>query len=83
MFEDHVQAVLGEQYGHALRVGQFTRQAHERVAFVGGHAGGGFVHQQQLRPVRQRHGQLDPLDVAVGQGAAVRAGLGGHPHLFQ
>ena len=47
------------------------------------HAGGGLVHQQQLRVVGQRDRQLDPLDIAVGQHAAGSVGLRRHADLVE
>ena len=48
-------------------------QRHQRDARARRHAGGRLVHQQQPRLVRQRHRQLDPLEIAVGEHARRRA----------
>ena len=47
-------------------------QRHQFVALLWRHAGGGFVHQQELRAVRQSDSEFDALDVAVGEHAAAR-----------
>ena len=55
--EHHVHAVLGEQHRHAALDHQLLGQRHQLVALLRRHAGGGLVHQQQLRacwPSRSR-----------------------------
>jgi hypothetical protein len=83
MGEDHVHVVLGEQHGDAALAGDPRREFHQRHSFGGGHAGGRLVHQQEARLVGERHGQLHPLEVAIGQHAAGPRGLARHADALQ
>ncbi len=80
MGEDGVHVVLGEEHADPVLARHLAGELHEPGALAGRHAGGGLVHQQQLGLTGQRHGELDPLHVAVGELAARPVGLGGHAH---
>ncbi len=45
------------------------------VRFLVGHAGSGFVHEQQFRILREQHADLQPLFLAVAQCAGLPTGL--------
>ena len=53
------------------------------VGFLIGHAGRRFVHEQELRILRQEHADLQPLLLAVGEGAGQHFGLGREADRFQ
>ena len=63
--------------------GDRVGEVHERGPFAQGHAGGGLVHQEQLRLARERDGQLDPLHIAVGQFRTGPVGRLGHSDLVE
>ena len=71
MLDDH-QRVLAleahEQFGSAL-------------GLVVGHAGDGFVQQQQLRVLHQQHADFQPLFLAVGEQPGGPVGLVGKADL--
>ena len=75
--------MLGKQHAHAALLRQIARELHQRHALTGGHAGGGLIHQQQLRVVCQGHRQLHTLDITIGQLRARAVCLGRHAHLLQ
>src|SRR5215831_11819934 len=50
---------------------------------VGGHAGCGLIEQDQLRVLRHRHADLDPLPLAVSEGADVPLCPRGEAELHQ
>ena len=75
MFEDDVHVMFCEQHADLLATGDLPHQIHQLAALLRGHAGGRLVHQQQARRVGQRHGELQPLDVAIGEFGAGAFGL--------
>jgi hypothetical protein len=79
----HIHAVLGEQHAHRPLARQLLRERHQRQALRRGHAGRGLIHQQQPGRVGQRHGQLHPLHVAIGQRTAGAQRLRRHAHLIE
>src|ERR1700758_493507 len=50
---------------------------------VGGHAGRGLIEQDQLRVLRHRHADLDPLPLAVSEGSDVPPCQRGEAELHQ
>ena len=67
MGEDGVHVVLGEEHADVPRAGDPGRELHQPRALLRRHAGGGLVHQQELRLGGQRDGEFDALHVAIGQ----------------
>ena len=77
------QALDIDATGKPAGVGIGVHGRPERATGGDVHAGGGFVHQQKARRMRQRHGQLEPLEVAIGEDAADPPGLPGHADTLQ
>ena len=65
--------MFGEQHRDAALHHQALDQGDQLVALARRHAGGRLVHQQQPRLVGERNGELDALDVAIGEFAAGRS----------
>ena len=70
--EDDVHVVFGEQHADAA-LARMPRVSAMRAASLRRHAGGRLVHQQQPRVVGQREGELQPLEIAIGELAAARS----------
>jgi hypothetical protein len=70
MREYDVHVMLGEEHRDAAFAGDAGGQRHQPDAFLRRHAGGGLVHQQQLGVIGERDGELDALEVAIGEDAA-------------
>ena len=83
MGEHHVHVVFGEENGNASFAHDPGGELHQLHAFPGRHARGRLVHQQELRFVRQRDRELDPLEIAIGQHPAGSVVLRVHTHAFQ
>ena len=81
--EHHVHRMLGEQHRDAALDHQLLDQCDQLVALARRHAGGRLVHQQQARLVGERDGELDALDVAIGELAARPVGGVAHADLRQ
>ena len=78
MFEHDVHVVLGEEHADRLLARDLRREPHQLDALARRHAGGRLVHQQQLRLVGERHRELEPLEVAIGELAAGPLGIAAH-----
>ena len=83
MLENHIHVVLGEEYANRLLARDPRGEPHQLGALARSHAGGRLVHQEQLRLVRQRHRQFQPLQIAIGKLPAGAVGIAGHPDQLQ
>ena len=73
--EYHAHVVLGEEHGEVVLAREPGGKLHQRAALLRRHAGGRLVHQEQPRSVGERHGELDSLQVAIGELGAWTRGL--------
>ena len=78
MTKHHVHVVLGEEDADRAFAGDAGSEAHQRMALSRRHAGRRLVHQQELGIVGERDGELEPLEVAIGELAAAALRLVGH-----
>src|SRR6478735_7037252 len=65
--ENDFDVVLGEENRELLPSREVRRERHESLTLLGRHACRRLVHEEQARAVGDRHGELQALDVAVGQ----------------
>ena len=78
MLEHHVHVVLGEEHADRFFPRDLRGQPHQLDALARRHAGGRLVHQQKFRLVGERHRELQPLEIAIGELAAGPIGITAH-----
>ncbi len=83
MFEHHVHVVLGEQHADGFFPRDPGGQPHQLDALARRHAGGRLIHQQKFGLIGECDGELQPLQIAIGEFAAGPLGIAAHADQFE
>ncbi len=68
--EDDIHVMLGEQDADPLGIDDVGGELHQGDTLLRRHAGSRLVHEKEPGRIGERHGELDPLQIAVGEDAA-------------
>jgi hypothetical protein len=81
--KDHLHVVFAKQNGDSHFIGKPFHQGKTPGGLFGGHAGGGFVENEQIRIVSERDGHLENFLISVGEGCGLSVGVIQESKIFE